>query len=193
MDAQTIICPNCQTPNPAKNLYCLACGKPLMITTAAAFAPICSTCSPSSPKSNQRLPPNRPHLPRSRRRPILGRNRLVPPSSALQFWPAGSAHRCRPRGIRLKEDIRPRECLPRVIPVQGFPTTGNATSQAIRRKVLPPQQPLLPSAPTTSGSGCPQSGTIGRAGGQLGRSGSGRRPEKQARLKIILSAELNGV
>jgi hypothetical protein len=29
MEAQTIICQNCQTPNPAKNLYCQTCGKPL--------------------------------------------------------------------------------------------------------------------------------------------------------------------
>ena len=29
MEAQTIICQNCQTPNPAKNLYCQSCGKPL--------------------------------------------------------------------------------------------------------------------------------------------------------------------
>jgi hypothetical protein len=35
MEAQTTICPYCQTPNPAKNLYCLSCGKPLIQEPAA--------------------------------------------------------------------------------------------------------------------------------------------------------------
>lgn len=29
MEGQTVICSNCQVPNPAKNLFCQSCGKPL--------------------------------------------------------------------------------------------------------------------------------------------------------------------
>src|SRR5512133_2297445 len=30
MEQSSIICPHCQTPNPARNLYCQSCGKPLI-------------------------------------------------------------------------------------------------------------------------------------------------------------------
>ena len=30
MNSQTIICSNCKTPNPARNLYCQSCGRPLI-------------------------------------------------------------------------------------------------------------------------------------------------------------------
>jgi hypothetical protein len=39
MEAQTIICPNCQTPNPAKNLYCQSCGKPIVPAPAVEIPP----------------------------------------------------------------------------------------------------------------------------------------------------------
>jgi hypothetical protein len=39
MEAQTIICPSCQTPNPARNLYCQSCGKPLVPTAPNFTAP----------------------------------------------------------------------------------------------------------------------------------------------------------
>jgi hypothetical protein len=49
MDQQTIICSNCKTPNPARNLYCQSCGKPLI---AASIYPTASDVTqpvPSQP------------------------------------------------------------------------------------------------------------------------------------------------
>ncbi len=48
MEAQTIICQNCQTPNPAKNLYCQSCGKPLAQAAPPPAAPP-SSSQPSEP------------------------------------------------------------------------------------------------------------------------------------------------
>lgn len=40
MEQQTIICANCRTPNPAKNLYCQSCGKPLVPLGNSQPAPL---------------------------------------------------------------------------------------------------------------------------------------------------------
>ena len=50
MEAQTIICQNCQTPNPAKNLYCQSCGKPL-VQVAPPPAPPSLSSQPPEPVS----------------------------------------------------------------------------------------------------------------------------------------------
>ncbi len=46
MEAQTIICQNCQTPNPAKNLYCQSCGKPLVQAAPPPVAPSFASLPP---------------------------------------------------------------------------------------------------------------------------------------------------
>ncbi|MDO8969407.1 MAG: hypothetical protein Q7U74_01895, partial [Saprospiraceae bacterium] len=63
MEAQTIFCPHCQTPNPAKNLYCLACGKPL-IQAAPAPDPV------GYPNQAVALPPFYPQTPASQPAPV---------------------------------------------------------------------------------------------------------------------------
>jgi hypothetical protein len=39
MESQIITCQNCQTPNPAKNLYCQSCGKPLVQAAPPPMVP----------------------------------------------------------------------------------------------------------------------------------------------------------
>jgi len=55
MEGQTVICGNCQAPNPAKNLFCQACGKPLAQQVVAA---------PPPPPTGQPMPyPQQPVYP----------------------------------------------------------------------------------------------------------------------------------
>lgn len=51
MNTQMIICSNCKTPNPAKNLYCQSCGRPLI-----PAAPTATTFDVTQPSLSQPAP-----------------------------------------------------------------------------------------------------------------------------------------
>jgi len=51
METQTIVCPNCQTPNPARNLYCQSCGKPLAQAAPKPAAQPVEPVEPAEPVS----------------------------------------------------------------------------------------------------------------------------------------------
>lgn len=68
MEQQTIVCSNCNAVNPAKNLYCQACGKPLI------------------PAANAVMPPPPPPPPATIPLPVQGVPQQPPPPSAPEAF-----------------------------------------------------------------------------------------------------------
>ena len=57
MEDQTIICPNCQTVNPAKNMFCQTCGKPLSPAAPRPTPPPPPIAMPAQPVPPQGYAP----------------------------------------------------------------------------------------------------------------------------------------
>ncbi len=118
MEAQTIVCQNCQTPNPAKNLYCQSCGKPLVQTAPPPVVPSYPS-QPPEPEP-QTFPPAEavPSSQQSASTPVFPMPVQGPPpaQSPEQSW-------------------------------QGEPQSGS-TPQGYHPQEMPPQQPAYyPPAP----------------------------------------------
>ncbi len=60
MDQPTIICSNCNFPNPAKNLYCQSCGKPLMTAPQTVVSTPSATVEVPPPPVQPVPPPPAP-------------------------------------------------------------------------------------------------------------------------------------
>jgi hypothetical protein len=138
MDAQTIICQNCQTPNPARNLYCLACGKPLMTTLQQQTAPTIQTVVDQP----QNQPTPAPDIPPS-------------PSIAPPAYPVSdpTAPTIPPYNFGQQPQQAPQPGYPPEggYPPQGYPGQGFPQQEGQQPgyppQGLPPQQPYYPPPP----------------------------------------------
>ena len=67
MNQQTIICSNCKTPNPAQNLYCQSCGRPLIpvspLPPAPAPADLTVPVAPAASAQPPQAPTGAPETP----------------------------------------------------------------------------------------------------------------------------------
>ena len=106
MEAQTIICQNCQTPNPAKNLYCQSCGKPL----AQAASP------PSVPPATDQPPEPAPQEPPAEEEVSLPQTPVYPtpvqPPVQMQGQepqPQGSPQTSPPQQAYRPQDLPPQQ------------------------------------------------------------------------------------
>lgn len=125
MEQSSIICPHCQTPNPARNLYCQSCGKPLI--QAAPFPPQAPAPAEASPNPTPLQPPTDPTPPAP--------GPMAPPQG---FPPQPGYPPQGPQGY-------PQPGLPPQQP-QGYPPQGVPPQPAYYPP--PPPAPKPPAAPT---------------------------------------------
>ncbi len=121
MEAQTIICQNCQTPNPATNLYCQSCGKPLVQVVLPPVMPSNANVSPE------------PVL------PVVGHGAPVQPSASTPVAPIPA------------QPVAPsQEQGWQGAPQQGAPQQGYRPQDMPPQKqaVYPPPPPPVRTSPT---------------------------------------------
>jgi hypothetical protein len=143
MDVQPIICPNCQTPNPAKNLYCQACGKPLVTTPQQPTTPTVVSAPEPEPVPQQpalEAPPPPP----ANQPPFVEQDQKAAP---FPPYPANQLDQTLPPPQSFPPPgYQGQPYQPQEVPPQGYPQQG-----------MPPQQgyypPPLPSAHSLDGLG----------------------------------------
>ena len=121
MEASTILCPHCQATNPARNLYCQACGKPLIQATPQPVVP------PAMPV----IPEVAPVTPTV----------MYPPSSTDQPGPTPGVPAYPPQ---VQPPIAPAGYPPQNYAPQGMPPQGMPQQQGYAPQGVPPQQAYYP-------------------------------------------------
>ncbi len=170
MEAQSVSCPNCQTMNPAKNLFCQSCGKPMM-----PARPMEATVP-----ANGELPPFEPpvNLNKPISGPIVGGNApandpfAIPPTMAMpsnvppqNYPPQGYAPQGYPPQNLPPQNFPPQGFPPQGMPPQGMPPQGyppqnfpppqgyppqNTPPQGFAQQGAPQQQAYYPPQPVVA-------------------------------------------
>lgn len=141
MEQPTIFCPNCQAPNPAKNLFCQNCGKPLIPTAPPPPVPPVDAGLTQRPASEPV-----PVMPVSfgepqAAPPLPGPTPLYPPSQEMPPYPPATAS---PQGYA-PQDVPPQG-YPQGMPSQGYVPQGAPQGYAAPPAFYPPPAPIQPPA-----------------------------------------------
>lgn len=160
MEAQTIICPNCQTPNPARNLYCQSCGKPL-VQESTKFS-VSSTPPIPQPVPDQIIQPPAPVIPPP--------PTVAMPEFSAQEEPLPPAD---PQSLP-PEGFPPQEMPPQGYPQQEMPPPGYPMQSPPPPPAYyapPPPPPPIPAVPTLERLGARKDGWADLISGEAEKAG----------------------